>query len=102
MWVVEFLAVRHRKVHTKKDLLHCSLGDKDIWLRVADPSSKRRALSHAWLTEISVVMRALVTNFTCTCIVPLRCIVLCQETLAAQTRDSLFVQASKSQEKFSW
>ena len=27
--------------------LHCSLGDKDIWLRIADPSSKRRALSHA-------------------------------------------------------
>ncbi|CAE7488632.1 spn-E [Symbiodinium necroappetens] len=40
------LAVRHRKVHSKKELLNCSLGDKDIWLRISDPASKRRALSH--------------------------------------------------------
>ena len=41
------LAVRHRKVHSKKELLNCNLGDKDIWLRISDPASKRRALSHA-------------------------------------------------------
>ena len=41
------LAVRHRKVKTKRELLHCNLGDKDIWLRIADRASKRRALSPA-------------------------------------------------------
>ena len=41
------MAVRHRKVHSKKELLNCNLGDKDIWLRISDPASKRRALSHA-------------------------------------------------------
>ena len=39
------LAVRHRRVSTKQQLLHCNLGDKDIWLRIADPASKRRSLS---------------------------------------------------------
>ncbi|CAE7341487.1 unnamed protein product, partial [Symbiodinium sp. KB8] len=41
------LAVRRRKVHSKKELLNCNLGDKDIWLRISDPASKRRCLSHA-------------------------------------------------------
>ena len=41
------LAVRHRKVHSKQELLNCNLGDKDIWLRISDPASKRRCLSHA-------------------------------------------------------
>ncbi|CAE6925850.1 spn-E [Symbiodinium sp. CCMP2456] len=41
------LAVRHRKVSTKQQLLGCNIGDKDIWLRIADPASKRRALSAA-------------------------------------------------------
>ena len=41
------LAVRHRKVHSKKELLNCNLGDKDIWLRISDPTSKRRCLSHS-------------------------------------------------------
>ena len=52
----KILAVRHRKVKTKRELLHCNLGDKDIWVRVADPASKRRSLSlsskallHFWL-----------------------------------------------------
>ncbi|CAE7208989.1 unnamed protein product [Symbiodinium microadriaticum] len=34
-------------VHSKKELLNCSLGDKDIWLQISDPASKRRSLSHA-------------------------------------------------------
>ena len=41
----KILAVRHRKVKTKRELLHCSLGDKDIWVRIAHPASKRRSLS---------------------------------------------------------
>ena len=62
------LAVRHRKVKTKQDLLHCNLGDKDIWLRIADPASKRRSLSpaskallHFWLgwSQLPPLWRAL-------------------------------------------
>ena len=37
------LAVRHRKVHSKQELLNCNLGDKDIWLRISDPASKNVA-----------------------------------------------------------
>ena len=50
------LSVRHRKVATKSELLRCSLGDKDIWLRISDPASKKRTLSsssrellHYWM-----------------------------------------------------
>ena len=39
------LNVRHKKVMTKSELLKCNLGDKDIWLRISDPASKRRQLS---------------------------------------------------------
>ena len=50
------LSVRRRKVATKSELLRCNLGDKDIWLRISDPASKKRTLSsssrellHYWM-----------------------------------------------------
>ena len=39
------LSVRHREVHCKADLGRVPLGHRRIWLRIADPASKRRRLS---------------------------------------------------------
>ena len=39
------ISLRHKNVASKADLLSIPLGDKTIWLRVADPGSKRRLLS---------------------------------------------------------
>ena len=39
------ISLRHKNVTSKADLLSVPLGDKTIWLRIADPSSKRRLLS---------------------------------------------------------
>ena len=41
----KLLSVRHREVHCKADLGKVPLGHRRIWLRVADPASKRRKLS---------------------------------------------------------
>ena len=39
------ISLRHKNVASKADLLSIPLGDKTIWLRIADPGSKRRLLS---------------------------------------------------------
>ena len=41
----KLLSVRHREVHCKPALGKVALGHRRIWLRVADPASKRRKLS---------------------------------------------------------
>ena len=41
----KLLSVRRREVHCKADLGRVPLGHRRIWLRVADPASKRRKLS---------------------------------------------------------
>ena len=41
----KLLSVRHREVRCKADLGRVPLGHRRIWLRVADPASKRRKLS---------------------------------------------------------
>ena len=59
----KILAVRHRKVKTKRELLHCSLGDKDIWVRIADPASKRRFVV-TLLQGFATFLERLVTTAT--------------------------------------
>ena len=39
------VSLRHKNVSSKADLLSVPLGDRTIWLRIADPASKRRLLS---------------------------------------------------------
>ena len=39
------ISLRHKNVVSKADLLSVPLGDKTIWLRIADPGSRRRLLS---------------------------------------------------------
>ena len=41
----QIISLRHKNVASKADLLSIPLGDKTIWLRIADPGSKRRLLS---------------------------------------------------------
>ena len=41
----KIVSLRHKSVISKADMLSIPLGDKTIWLRIADPGSKRRLLS---------------------------------------------------------
>ena len=41
----KIVSLRHKSVSSKADLLSIPLGDRTIWLRIADPGSKRRLLS---------------------------------------------------------